>query len=126
MNIVELETMTLTELRDLARTRDIVGYSRLKKQDLILRLLRSKAEERGFLFGGGVLQIVQDGIGFLRSDHMLPGPDDVYVSQSQIRRFSLRTGDMVIGQVRPPKETGPGRVGRIADPSREEVVAAWG
>jgi transcription termination factor Rho len=105
VNIVELETMTLSELRDMARTRDIVGYSRLKKQDLILRLLRSKAEERGFLFGGGVLQIVQDGIGFLRSDHMLPGPDDVYVSQSQIRRFGLRTGDMVIGQVRPPKDS---------------------
>ncbi|MBN1399325.1 MAG: transcription termination factor Rho [Anaerolineae bacterium] len=105
MNIVELETMTLSELRDLARTRDIVGYSRLKKQDLIFRLLRSKAEERGLLFGGGVLQIVQDGIGFLRSDHLLPGPEDVYVSQSQIRRFSLRTGDMVIGQVRPAKES---------------------
>ena len=97
--------MTLSELRDLARTRDIVGYSRLKKQDLVLRLLRSKAEERGFIFGGGVLQIVQDGIGFLRSDHLLPGPEDVYVSQSQIRRFSLRTGDMVIGQVRPPKDS---------------------
>ncbi len=105
MNIVELETLTLTELRDIARTRDIVGYSRLKKQDLILRLLRAQAEEQGFIFGGGVLEIVQDGIGFLRSDHLLPGPEDVYVSQSQIRRFSLRTGDMVIGQVRPPKES---------------------
>ena len=105
MNIVELETLTLSELRDIARTRDISGYSRLKKQDLILRLLRSQAEEKGFIFGGGVLEIVQDGIGFLRSDHLLPGPEDVYVSQSQIRRFGLRTGDMVIGQVRPPKES---------------------
>lgn len=105
MNIVELETLTLNELRDIARTRDIVGYSRLKKQDLILRLLRSQAEEQGLIFGGGVLDVVQDGIGFLRSDHLLPGPEDVYVSQSQIRRFSLRTGDMVIGQVRPPKES---------------------
>ena len=105
MNIVELETLTLTELRDIARTRDIVGYSRLKKQDLIFRLLRSQAEEQGFIFGGGVLEVVQDGIGFLRSDHLLPGPEDVYVSQSQIRRFSLRTGDFVIGQVRPPKES---------------------
>lgn len=105
MNIVELETMTLTELRDIARTKDIVGYSRLKKQDLIFRLLRSQAEDRGFIFGGGVLEIVQDGIGFLRSDHLLPGPRDVYVSQSQIRRFGLRTGDMVIGQVRPPKDS---------------------
>lgn len=105
MNIAELETMTLTELRDIARSRDIVGYSRLKKQDLILRLLRAQAEEQGFIFGGGVLEIVQDGIGFLRSDHLVPGPEDVYVSQSQIRRFGLRTGDMVIGQVRPPKES---------------------
>ncbi len=105
MNIVELETLTLSDLRDMARTREIVGYSRLKKQDLIFRLLRAQAEERGLIFGGGVLEIVQDGIGFLRSDHLLPGPEDVYVSQSQIRRFALRTGDYVIGQVRPPKES---------------------
>lgn len=105
MNIVELETLTLSELRDSARTRDISGYSRLKKQDLILRLLRAQAEEQGFIFGGGVLEVMEDGIGFLRSDHLLPGPEDVYVSQSQIRRFSLRTGDMVIGQVRPPKDS---------------------
>jgi transcription termination factor Rho len=105
VNIVELETLTLSELRDMAREKDIVGYSRLKKQDLIFRLLRAQAEARGLIFGGGVLEIVQDGIGFLRSDHLLPGPEDVYVSQSQIRRFSLRTGDMVIGQVRPPKES---------------------
>jgi len=105
VNIVQLETLTLAELRDIARERDVSGYSRLKKQDLIFRLLRAEAEGRGFIFGGGVLEIVQEGIGFLRSDHLLPGPEDVYVSQSQIRRFSLRTGDMVVGQVRPPKET---------------------
>ena len=105
MNIVELETLTLSELREMARTRDISGYSRLKKQDLVFRLLRSQAEERGYIFGGGVLEIVQEGIGFLRSDHLLPGPEDVYVSQSQIRRFGLRTGDLVIGQVRNPKES---------------------
>ncbi|NLV73487.1 MAG: transcription termination factor Rho [Chloroflexi bacterium] len=105
MNINELEAMTLSALRDIAKQRDITAYSRLKKQDLILRLLRSQAEEQGLIFGGGVLEVVQDGIGFLRSDHLIPGPDDVYVSQSQIRRFSLRTGDMVIGQVRPPKES---------------------
>jgi transcription termination factor Rho len=91
VNIAELEPKTLEELRDMARDKDISGYSRLKKDDLILRL--------------GALEIIQDGIGFLRSDHLLPGPEDVYVSQSQIRRFGLRTGDMVIGQVRPPKET---------------------
>ena len=81
------------------------GYSRLKKEDLILRLLRAKAEGQGYIFGGGVLDIVDENIGFLRSEHYLPGPEDVYVSQSQIRRFGLRTGDMVIGQVRPPKDS---------------------
>jgi transcription termination factor Rho len=105
MNIAGLETLTLDELRDLARNMDISGYSRLKKHDLIFRLLRANVEQQGHIFGGGVLDIVQDGIGFLRSDHMLPGPNDVYVSQSQIRLFNLRTGDMVIGQVRPPKDT---------------------
>lgn len=105
MDIGGLESRTLDQLQDLARDMDVSGFSRLKKTDLILRLLRHKAEEQGFIFGGGVLEIIQDGIGFLRSDHLLPGADDVYVSQSQIRRFGLRTGDMVIGQVRPPKET---------------------
>jgi transcription termination factor Rho len=105
VNIAELETKTLDELRDMARDMEVSGYSRLKKDELILRLLKAQAEEQGFIFGGGVLEIIQDGIGFLRSDHLLPGPEDVYVSQSQIRRFGLRTGDMVIGQVRPPKET---------------------
>lgn len=105
MNIAELEPKTLEELRDMAREKDISGYSRLKKDDLILRLLQAQAEEQGFIFRGGALEIIQDGIGFLRSDHLLPGPEDVYVSQSQIRRFGLRTGDLVIGQVRPPKET---------------------
>ena len=105
MNITELEAKTLEELRDIARVKEISGCSRLKKDDLILRLLKAIAEEQGLIFGGGVLEIIQDGIGFLRSDHLLPGADDVYVSQSQIRRFGLRTGDMVIGQVRQPKET---------------------
>ena len=105
LNIAELEMMTLDELREMATEQDISGISRLKKQDLIFRLLRAKAEEQGHIFGGGVLEIVQEGIGFLRSDHLLPGPEDVYVSQSQIRRFALRTGDTVIGQVRPPKDS---------------------
>jgi transcription termination factor Rho len=105
VNIVELETKTLDELQDLAKDMGLSGITRLKKHDLIFRLLRAQAEQQGYIFGGGVLEIIQEGIGFLRSDHLLPGPEDVYVSQSQIRRFSLRTGDMVIGQVRPPKET---------------------
>jgi len=105
MNIAGLEALTLEELRYMARDMDISGCSRLKKNDLIFRLLRANAERQGYIFGGGVLEIVEDGIGFLRSDHLLPGPNDVYVSQSQIRLFNLRTGDMVVGQVRPPKET---------------------
>lgn len=105
MTIAQLEEVSLEELRDLAKTMDITGYSRLKKYDLVMRLLQAKAEKQGYRFGGGILEVVADGIGFLRSDLLLPGPDDVYVSQSQIRRFGLRTGDFVIGQVRPPKET---------------------
>ncbi len=105
MDIAELENQTLESLRDMAREADIAGFSRMKKQDLILRLLRDKAERQGHQLRGGVLEIIDDGIGFLRSDHYLPGPDDIYVSQTQIRRFGLRTGDMVIGQVRPPKDS---------------------
>lgn len=88
----------------MAKALEVSGYSRMKKEDLVLRILRAQAEKAGHIFGGGVLEITQEGIGFLRSDHLLPGPDDVYVSQSQIRRFGLRTGDMVIGHVRPPKD----------------------
>ena len=105
MNMAELEAKTLEELRGLAKELEISGYSKLKKSDLILKILRANAEAQGYIFGGGVIEIVQDGIGFLRSVDLLPGPDDIYVSQSQIRRFGLRTGDMVIGQVRPPKDT---------------------
>jgi len=100
-----LDSMHLPELRELARTYNVSGYSRLKKDDLILLLLKVKAEREGFAFGGGILEITNEGIGFLRSSRYLPGADDAYVSQSQIRRFGLRTGDMVSGQVRPPKET---------------------
>jgi len=105
MSISQLEALTLDELREVARTHEVTGYTRLKKYDLVMRLLRANAEQQGYIFGGGILEIVQDGIGFLRSDHLLPGPEDVYVSQSQIRRFGLRTGDLVIGQLRPPKDT---------------------
>jgi len=105
VNIAELDTRTLSELRDMAREVGVSGYSRLKKNDLIMRLLRAHAEKKGLIFGGGALEIMPEGIGFLRSQHLLPGSEDVYVSQSQIRRFRLRTGDMVIGQVRPPKDT---------------------
>jgi transcription termination factor Rho len=105
MEMADLEVKTLTELRELAKKWQVSGYSRLKKEDLILRLLRAKAEREGLMFGGGVLEIVDDNKGYLRCDHYKPGSEDVYVSQSQIRRFGLRTGDMIIGQVRPPKES---------------------
>jgi len=105
MDIAELEMQNLHTLREMARQADIAGFSRLKKQDLILRLLRDKAERQGHQLRGGILEIIDDGIGFLRSDHYLPGSEDIYVSQTQIRRFGLRTGDMVIGQVRPPKDS---------------------
>jgi len=101
----DLEEKTLEELRGMAREMDLSGYSRLKKYDLIMGILKAQAEQQGYDFGGGVLDIVEDGIGFLRPEKFLPSSDDIYVSQSQIRRFGLRTGDMVIGQVRPPKDT---------------------
>ncbi len=104
-NYAALDAMSLSQLRELAKEQGISGYSKFKKSDLIFQVLRAKAEREGLIFGGGVLQIVDENIGFLRSDHLLPGEADVYVSQSQIRRFGLRTGDMVIGQVRPPKDT---------------------
>jgi transcription termination factor Rho len=105
VNIVDLETKTLSDLQDMARELDITGYSRMKKLDLSMRLLQAHAESQGLLFGGGILDIIPDGIGFLRSGDLLPDSDDIYVSQSQIRRFGLRAGDTVIGQVRPPKES---------------------
>jgi len=104
MNITDLETKTITELRDIARDLDLSGYSALKKQDLIFRLLQAETERQGNIFSAGVLEIVDEGFGFLRHDRALPGANDIYVSQTQIRRFGLRTGDMVSGQVRPPKE----------------------
>ena len=104
IDIASLEARTLAELRELAKEWDISGFSRLKKEDLILRLLWAKAEREGLIFGGGVLDIVDDNKGYLRRDHYKPGHQDVYVSSSQIRRFGLRSGDMVVGQVRPPKE----------------------
>ncbi len=104
LQIAELEAKSLEDLRELAREYEVSGFSRLKKNDLVYHLLKANAERRGLIFGGGVLEIIQDGIGFLRSNNLRPGREDVYVSQSQIRRFALRTGDMVIGQVRPPKD----------------------
>ncbi|MFP3853819.1 MAG: transcription termination factor Rho [Anaerolineales bacterium] len=105
MNIVELEEKTLEELREQSKEYDIQGASRMKKDDLVLRLMRAEAERKGLDLRGGVLDIMNEGMGFLRAEHYLPGPNDIYVSQSQIRRFNLRTGDMVLGQIRPPKDS---------------------
>ncbi len=105
MDIAQLEQKTLEDLRQVARDNNVTGYSRLKKPELILSLLRNNAEKQGYQLRGGVLEIVDDGIGFLRAEHYLPGPNDIYVSQTQIKRFNLRTGDMVIGQVRSPKDS---------------------
>ncbi len=104
MNIAEMEGRPLSDLQDMAREMEIPGYPRLRKQDLIMKLVHAQTEQDGHTFSSGILDVVSDGFGFLRSERMLPGPDDVYVSQSQIRRFGLRTGDRVSGVVRPPKE----------------------
>jgi transcription termination factor Rho len=106
MEIAELKAMSIAALTKLAKELNVNGISGLKKQDLIFKLLQAKTEKEGLIFGVGVLEILPDGFGFLRSPdyNYLPGPDDIYVSPSQIRRFSLRTGDTVSGQIRPPKE----------------------
>ena len=105
MNIGELEALSLTDLRVKSKEMEIDGTTRMKKEDLILRLMQAEAERKGLELRGGVLEVMNEGMGFLRAEHYLPGPNDIYVSQSQIRRFGLRTGDMVIGQIRPPKDT---------------------
>lgn len=105
MDIAQLEVKTLEELRQLAREEGVPRFSRMKKTELILGLLRAEAERKGHKLRGGVLEIMEEGIGFLRAEGYLPGPNDIYVAQAQIKRFGLRTGDMVIGQVRPPKES---------------------
>ena len=106
MEIAELKGKSISELTKLAKDLNVNGISGLKKQDLIFKILQAKTEKEGLIFGEGVLEILPDGFGFLRSPdyNYLPGPDDIYVSPSQIRKFSLRTGDTVSGQIRPPKE----------------------
>ncbi|MDD5496349.1 MAG: transcription termination factor Rho [Candidatus Omnitrophica bacterium] len=106
MEIAELKTMSIAALNKLAKELKVNGMTGLKKQDLIFKILQAKTEKEGLIFGEGVLEILPDGFGFLRSPdyNYLPSPDDIYVSPSQIRKFSLRTGDTVSGQVRPPKE----------------------
>ncbi len=107
ISISELKVKTIDELTEVARDLNVEGASGLRKQDLIFAILQAQTEKTGYVFSEGVLEILPDGFGFLRSSDYsyLPGPDDIYVSPSQIRRFNLRTGDLVSGQIRPPKES---------------------
>ena len=107
MNIVELKDKKISELTDMAKSFNIEGAAGMRRQDLVFALLQAQIEKDGLIFGEGTLEILPDGFGFLRSpnSNYLPGPDDIYVSPSQIRRFNLRTGDTVSGQVRRPKES---------------------
>jgi len=106
MNLVELKGKNIAELTDMANDLKVEGASGMRKQDLIFAILNAQTEKNGQIFGAGVLEILPDGFGFLRAPdyNYLPGPDDIYVSPSQIRRFNIRTGDTVSGQIRPPKE----------------------
>jgi transcription termination factor Rho len=106
MDISDLKKLKIAELTDLAQNMKIEGYSGLRKQELIFKILEAQTHQDGNIFSEGVLEILPDGYGFLRSSdtNYLPGPDDIYVSPSQIKRFSLRTGDVVSGQIRPPKD----------------------
>ncbi len=103
MNLSELEAKTREELLEIAKELSLSGCTALRKQDLVFRLLQAQAEQQGYSFISGILDIIDEGFGFLRQGSLLPGPNDVYVSQSQIRRFSLRSGDTILGQVRSPK-----------------------
>ncbi len=106
VHIAELQKMTMKDLLELAKNENLSDYSGLKKQDLIFKILKERTKLNGLMFGDGTLEILPDGFGFLRSPdyHYLPCPDDIYVSPSQIRRFGLRKGATVAGQIRPPKE----------------------
>jgi len=106
MDITELKSKKIAELNQIAKDLDIQGYSELRKQDLIFKILEAQSQKDGLGFSKGVLEVLPDGYGFLRSVsyNYLPSPDDIYVSPSQIKKFGLRTGDTITGQVRPPKE----------------------
>src|SRR5205807_5704865 len=107
-HISELQQMTMPQLLKTAKEENIEEYTGLKKQDLIFKILKERVKQNGLMFGEGTLEVLPDGFGFLRSPdyNYLPCPDDIYVSPSQIRRFGLKTGAVVSGQIRPPKENG--------------------
>lgn len=105
LNIAELQSKTTAELHEIARKLDLSGYKGMRKNTLVMEILRKETEKEGLQFSQGILEVLPDGYGFLRVDGHTPSQEDVYVSPSQIRRFHLRTGDIVLGQVRPPKES---------------------
>src|SRR5512135_1513220 len=104
MKLLELENAPLATLRQMAKELNVPNAARLKKENLLIRIRQVEAEREGLEVRGGVLEIMNEGIGFLRTNYQI-GPDDVYVSQAQLRRYDLRSGDLVIGHVRPPKES---------------------
>ncbi len=106
LNIGELKEMSIAKLTQIAKDLSVAGATGMRKQDLIFQILKAQTEQSGFIFSEGVLEVLPDGFGFLRAPdyNYLPGPDDIYVSPSQIRKFDLQTGDTVSGQIRPPKE----------------------
>jgi transcription termination factor Rho len=106
MDLAELKEMSISKLAQVAKSLEMPGAASMKKQELVFQILRAQAEKEGLIFSEGVLEILPDGFGFLRAPEYcyLPGPDDIYVSPSQIRKFDLRTGDTISGQIRPPKE----------------------
>ena len=106
LDLAKLKEMSISELTHVAKDLDVEGASGMRKQELIFKLLAAQTEKSGLIFSEGVLETLPDGFGFLRAPeyNYLPGPDDIYVSPSQIRKFDLRTGDTVSGQIRPPKE----------------------
>ena len=107
INLRDLKQKKIADLAALAKELNVEGAANMRRQELIFGILQAQAEKNGFIYGEGVLEILPDGFGFLRSPdyNYLPGPDDIYVSPSQIRRFNLRTGDTIAGQIRPPKES---------------------
>jgi transcription termination factor Rho len=105
MEIIEMEKKPLAELRAMAKTLGIDRANRLKKEELVVRIRQAEAEKEGLEVRGGILEIMNEGVGFLRTNHYQGGPEDVYVSQTQIRRYGLRPGDLAIGHVRPPRES---------------------
>src|SRR5882672_993283 len=106
LNITDLKDKSIQQLTQIAKDLNVAGATGMRKQELIFQILKAQTEQSGFIFSEGVLEVLPDGFGFLRAPdyNYLPGPDDIYVSPSQIRKFDLQTGDTVSGQIRPPKE----------------------